>query len=111
MHHPGRQNQVGRARNTQRATLRAVNLNATMTTTSYEDRGYPPATSTSPASRGRGIDIRPGALPVPVNCELIRGRYHHGARGVKACDFVAALGDENRGVARRRRVTLVRASP
>jgi hypothetical protein len=32
----------------------------------------------------------------PVNAELIRGPLHRGARGVTACDFVAALGDENR---------------
>src|SRR5262245_29405994 len=39
------------------------------------------------------------------------GTFLRGARGVKACDFVAALVNENRGVARRRRVTLVRVSP
>ena len=43
--------------------------------------------------------------------DAIRHAPADNALGVKACDFVAALRDENRGVARRRRDTLVRVEP
>ncbi len=55
-------------------------------------------------------DNRSGKFVRTFPCGLFVS-FSGSARGVTACDFVAALGDENRGVARRRRHTLVRVSP
>jgi hypothetical protein len=82
MHHTGRQNQMGRARNTHADPSNAVNLDATMTTGSYQLPTSIHATRTPAARHETRRKHSPRAPPAPVNSELIRGLHALSARSV-----------------------------